>query len=82
MTEKWIGAIVLMTASVGLGLVAIVSAIQSFRRGEFHHRSTWFLRSEDKKFFRVLISLMALAGVALILIGLFFGFRILLRPSH
>ena len=77
MKEKWIGAIVLVVACVGLGSVALISAWQGFRRGEFHQRSTWFYRSQDKSFFHVVMSLMGLGGLALILFGLIFGYRIL-----
>jgi hypothetical protein len=75
--EKWIGALVLLIACVGLGVVALVSAWQGFRRGEFHQRSTWFLRSQDKTFFHVVILLMGFGGFALIVFGLIFGYYIL-----
>ena len=81
MNEKWIGAIVLVAACVGLGVFALVSTWQGFQRGEFHHRSTWFPRSEDRTFFHVVISMMGLGGLALILFGLIFGYRILFYPN-
>jgi len=81
MKDKWIGAVVLVVACVGLGIVALISTWQGFKRGEFHNRSTWFYRSEDKTFFRIVISLMGLGGVALILFGLIFGYRILFVPD-
>jgi hypothetical protein len=77
MNEKWIGAIVLVAACLGLGTATVVLAIQGFRRGEFHQRSTWFPRSQDKTFFRIVISFMGLAGIGLILFGVIFAFRIL-----
>ena len=77
MKEKWIGAIVLVIACVGLGVVALISTWQGYKRGEFHQRSTWFVRSEDKTFFHVVITLMGLGGLALIGFGLIFGYHIL-----
>jgi len=77
MKEKWIGAIVLVIACVGLGVVALISTWQGYKRGEFHQRSTWFVRSEDKTFFHVVITLMGLGGLALIGFGLIFGYYIL-----
>ena len=77
MKDKWIGAIVLVITCVGLGTVALISTWQGFKRGEFHNRSTWFIRSQDRTFFKVVISLMGLGGLALILFGLIFGYRIL-----
>jgi hypothetical protein len=82
MKEKWIGAIVLVIACVGLGAVALVSTWQGFRRGEFHNRSTWFPRSQDKTFFHIVISLMGLGGLALIIFGLIFGYRILFDSDN
>jgi hypothetical protein len=77
MNPKSIGAIVLLVACVGLGVVALISTWQGFQRGEFHHRSTWFPRSQDKTFFHLVISLMGLGGLALIIFGLVFAYRII-----
>ena len=77
MKDKWLGAIVMVAACVGLGTVALVSAWQGFRRGEFHSRSTWFPRSQDKTFFHIVIAVMGVGGLALIIFGLVFGYRIL-----
>jgi hypothetical protein len=77
MKDKSIGVMVLVVACVGLGAMALISAWQGYKRGEFHNRSTWFPRSQDKTFFHVVISLMGFGGFALIVFGLIFGYRIL-----
>jgi hypothetical protein len=81
MKDKLIGAIVLVITCVGLGSVALISTWQGFKRGEFHNRSTWFIRSQDRTFFKVVITCMGLGGLALILFGLIFGYRIIF-PSE
>ena len=77
MNQKIFLAMILLAACLGLGLMALIAAIKGFRRGEFHHRSKWFYRAQDKVFFHIVNTTIGLGGLSLIIFAIVFAIRIL-----